>query len=491
MVLPFSKITSTYEHALAYAFHKIDKRGLLIDEDKLNFLDGEVTNEIQTLCSDLSRNWGIYTYVGDIKPPFPIGTYATYTNINSTSGARSFLNTLKILGFDVPKSRKKNKDGDYEQKESTDELALRQIFAETKDENISKVMRIRELNKMKTTYINARLYNNVFLSNYGVANTVTGRRSSKKHIFGFGGNSQNFPKHSVLGEKYRECIVARPGHIFLSVDQIQAEDWPVSALADNQTALNQMRTGVDRHTKLASFIFKIPEDSRTEKQWKDSIERYLGKKTRHANNYGMQAKRLSLTLAGEGFAFDVPSCKLMLEAVDKYDPNIKLVFHKYIQDCIKANRTLRNPLNRERQFFGFRPNNPNYELFNEAYSWIPQSTVGDNTGLAVVAMESFSNKWIVQEGHDSIVQEVPEDEASLLTAFSHAKEAFDREIVFYNNISLKIPIEAELGYAFAGKILGFRKLKDFSEDGLVKLFREMQKEREDAKSPIGGLVTTI
>ena len=116
-------------------------------------------------------------------------------------------------------------------------------------------------------------------------------------------NTENSPK------SFRRCLVARPGKIFLMVDQMQAEDWPTSALANNMEALDDLKNGVDRHRKLGCLIFDIPWDYYTDKEWKDSIERYLGKKTRHANNYGMRANTMSDSLAKEGILLPRSSVK--------------------------------------------------------------------------------------------------------------------------------------------------------------------------------------
>ena len=160
----------------------------------------------------------------------------------------------------------------------------RRITSILPEENpaIRALLRIRELATLRARYINANLFNQgqqqVFLTNYNCAGTVTGRRGSRKHSFGFGGNAQNFPKHGELAKVYRRCLVARPGCILLSVDQMQAEDWPTSALANNTEALQDLELGVDRHRKLACAIFQLPWDHYSDTQWKESIERYLGKK---------------------------------------------------------------------------------------------------------------------------------------------------------------------------------------------------------------------
>src|SRR5208282_255166 len=124
----------------------------------------------------------------------------------------------------------------------------------------------------------------------------------------------------------------------------------------------------------------------------------------------------SEALAKEGgFTVPIDSCKNILNIVDRIDPNVKRIFHKYIQEELaKSAHLLRTPLGRERAFLGLRSGEKNYSILNEAYSYIPQSTVGDNTGLAVCELEKCHN-YILQDGHDSLCQELPDSEQEIRT----------------------------------------------------------------------------
>ena len=489
----FQKVGYQYEQALAAAYHRIDDRGILVDVAALDLLRKEVESEIANVCGTLSSNWGILVYVGKIQPSFNSGNVSTLwqrsVNINANSGDSSILNTLKSLGYKVPAVRKKNKDKEWEMKESADELALQKMFAETGDINLKHLMRVKELTKLLGTYINARLYRDTFYSTYGVASTVTGRRGCSKHVFGFGGNAQTFPSHTSdrFTHDYRKCLVARPGTIFFSVDQKSAEDWPVSALAGNYQALKELGAITwpesDRHTRLAAFVFGIPVSQYTRKEWKDDSHpagtmRYIGgKKARHANNYRMKAQRMSEELAKLGFSFTKQACEGILAKVNQADPLIQTVFHKYVETCINTDRTLRTPLGRERQFFNFRPGSPNNEALNEACAYIPQSTVGDNTGLAVLYLDSIAKiPYVINEAHDSIKQEVPDNLSELERVFIQTDKAFDRTLRFYNGIEVKIPIEAELGYDFENKV----SLKDYTIEALREAYYEIQQKYKKA-----------
>jgi hypothetical protein len=274
------------------------------------------------------------------------------------------------------------------------------------------------------------------------------------------------------------------------VDQISAEDWPVSALSENHQALKELRDDTDvygRHTRLASVIFGIPLNAKTPNEWKESMERYLGKKTRHASNYDMKAGRMSDALAQEGFSFSESDCNMLLKKVAAHDPSVQKIFHQYVKDTISKTHMLVTPFGRERQFLGARPNDSNSSVFKEAYAYIPQSTVGDNTGMAVLKMEShydLSERRIVQEGHDSIVQDVRDDTETVYRYLLRVVDSFKRTIVFHNGITVEIPIEAEVGYDFQTTV----KVKEVTRAG-VKAAIEKLKDKLAAVEPKQVLIT--
>lgn len=484
-------INSTYEHELAYHYHNIDMRGLLIDvKKKEEYVRAQVELELQNNLDSLTNIWGIKVYVGTEN------NEGSNNSLNINSAKKLFL-ALKDFGYKLPKIRKKNEEtNEYEMKESVAKLALVKLLTDptlwpstpNAGESIKKLMECVEIKTFITRYLDARLYRDFYYTNYNVASTKSGRRGSKKNIFGVGGNAQNFPSRGRLSGLWKECIIARPNNIFFFVDQISAEDWPVQALSNNTTALDEMRKGVNRHYKFASQIFNISPDVLkynrdsenvikgliTEQQQQQAeMQYYMGKKGRHANNYGMQPTRFSESLASEG-GFTVPlnTCKDILNIIDRIDPNVKRVFHNYIQECLRAPlHLLKTPLGRERQFLGLRSGEKNYNIFNEAYSYIPQSVVGDNTGLSVCYLEKC-HPYIKQDGHDSLCQELPDREDELLRVFNNTKKAFTRTITFYNGISIDIPIEGMIGYDWKHKHV----LKHYTEDELIKVYREIRKE---------------
>ena len=477
-------ITSNYEHQLAYHFHNIDNRGLMVDVPKRDIARVHVQKELDDNCQFLTNLWNIPVYIGTENNPGDKNSL----NVNSI---QRLLESLKSLGYNVPKIRKKDEETDeYEYVDSVAKLALVKLLADPtcwpsqgSGDGIKKLLEIKEAITFKNRYLDARLHKNIYYSNYNIASTLTGRRGSKKNIFGFGGNSQNFPSRGRLSSLWKECIISRPNRVFFFVDQISAEDWPVQALSNNTTALDEMRRGVNRHYKFASQIFNISvEDLKKarnnegglytpEQVYAAEMQYYMGKKGRHANNYGMQPTRLSESLAAEGgFTVPIETCKNILATIDRIDPNVKRVYHKYIQECLASSlHKLVTPLGRERQFLGLRSGEKNYSIFNEAYSYIPQSTVGDNTGLAVCELEKCYN-YILQDGHDSLCQELPDNESELRRVFANTAKAFKRTITFHNGVQIEIPIEGMIGYDWLHK----EKMKVYTEDCLIETYKKVK-----------------
>jgi hypothetical protein len=493
------RVTSTYEHALQACYYHIGNRGIRVDTQRVDEARAIVKAEISRQLAIVSNQWSCKVFIGAENNPTEIeGQFSGAVNLNATQGKYRLLDKLKQLGYTVPKVTRKNEEGDYESKESTEELVLQKLLQTNQfkhpgsDPAIKAILKVRELGKLQSTYLNARLYPRggeyYFLSNYNVAGTVTGRRSSRRHTFGFGNNSQNFPKHSDVAALARRCFTARPGNIFLMVDQVSAEDWPVSALSENHTALAELRGGVDRHTKLASEIFGIPIASRTKREWKESMERYLGKKTRHASNYDERATMMSDSLIKEGFYYPVKDCEFLLTKMGQLDPNVKGVFHRYVQETVSRTHMLVTPFGRERQFLSARPADHNSTVFKEAYAYIPQSTVGDNTGFAALYLETrypVEERFIVQEGHDSIVQDLRDDTETVYKYLLRTQSAFNRRIKFHNGLEVEIPIEAEVAYDFNTTV----KIGEFSRAGVKAAIQELREEVARQARDKGVLVT--
>lgn len=465
---------SEYEMPLARAFYHIDKRGVLIDQDRLGKFIKLLESRLVGCCNVIESEVKM-----KVVPKQPKGVKTPPGTLNLSSPKQLIdviTNVLKI------KLKSQFNYKDKTSSISSGEEALNEAYAQSGNIALKSILEARELNKIKGTYAEAVLVDSVLYTSYGVANTVTGRRSARATIFtnqdgnAIGTNAQNLPKQSDLGKQFRECIISRPGHIFVSCDQAQAEDWIVSAIiADNgggTHGLDELKAKADRHKNLAMKIFKKPESE----CGKGTMLRYMGKKTRHAGNYGMQAPRMAAVLAAEGFAVNRQYCEVLLNEFHKAEPEIRNTFQYRVENELRTSRTLQTPIGRTRYFFGLRPGADNGKLFKEAYSYIPQSTVGDNTGLAVLHCENVQPGWVHMDHHDAITLEVPDSERDIRSAISLLTEAFNRKLEFPNGTVVQIPVEFELGYDLKNEVDFNPKCPADLETGLPSILHGLRQQ---------------
>ena len=455
-----------YEMPLARAFYNINQRGIATDPIKLAELRSFIITELEGSCNQILASVGHCGFrkvlaKSETKKPDP-----TILNLSSTP---QILQTLKALGMTPPK--KKRADNTWS--ESSDEESINELFAETGHPFLKKLLRVRELNKLLGTYVDVELEGDTLFGSYFVTGTVTGRRSCRENFLGLGGNLQNGPKHTDLADKYRACLIARPGHIFVKCDQVSAEDWLVTGIIADQggdyTGFNELKQGIDRHAKLAAFIFGKPIGL----CGKDTPERFMGKKVRHAGNYDMEAFRFSQVMAGEGHVMAESFCIWLLDRFHLANPGIKNIYHRYVQEQLRLYRQLTTPFGFTRQFFGLRDYGDNKKIIKEGYAQIPQGTVGTNTGFAILWLEQNHPGHVILDDHDAVTLEVVDNMDAVCDATSWLQQAFDRTIRLPKGLSFKIPIEVELGYDLAS--MRTVKCELSNKDGLKAIYHGLKK----------------
>ncbi len=120
---------------------------------------------------------------------------------------------------------------------------------------IDMVLQYRELQKLKTTYIepfpslvspDGRIH-----TTYDQMGAATGRLSSSNP------NLQNIPIRTALGQEFRKAFVAEEGFQLVSADYSQIELRIVAHLAGDKKMIDAFRKGEDIHTRTASEIFEV------------------------------------------------------------------------------------------------------------------------------------------------------------------------------------------------------------------------------------------
>ncbi len=168
---------------------------------------------------------------------------------------------------------------------------------------IGKIKQLRELTKLRSTYVealpklvdqNSRLH-----SSFHQNTTATGRLSSTDP------NLQNIPIRSSWGHKLRQGLVADQGKVLISADYAQFELRIVAALAQDQPMLEVFEQERDIHTEMAAQLFEIEPDQVSKDQ------RRIAKTVNFGVLYGISARSLALGI--DGLEYDQAK-----QLIDKY-----------------------------------------------------------------------------------------------------------------------------------------------------------------------------
>lgn len=215
------------EMPLISVLANMEWNGVGIDADSLEFLDSEVDGELRSLEAE------IYSLAGE------------EFNINSSQQLGSIL--FEKLGLET---NKKTKTGF-----STDASVLMKLI--DRHPIIEKILRYRELAKLKSTYIDAlpRLINpktGRLHTTFSQVGTTTGRLSSSNP------NLQNIPVRTDLGRRVREAFVpARKTDEFLVADYSQIELRILAGFSESESLIQAFENDEDIHRATASEVFGV------------------------------------------------------------------------------------------------------------------------------------------------------------------------------------------------------------------------------------------
>lgn len=287
---------------------------------------------------------------------------------------------------------------------------------------------------------------------------------------------QTMTKHGDIGQDVRSMYEPEKGYVFLQADSAQAEARVVFLLADDEQALKDIDTH-DYHALTASWFFGGCEDDYSKRKLGyESPIRFAGKTLRHAGHLGASKRRAATSVNTDArkFKINLPpmteqEAERALNIFHTKQPKIRQVFHAGIIQALEKNRRyliapppygIQSKFGGKRQFFERWGD----ELFRQAFSYIPQRTITDNTKAAGLRLKNrIPNLRIILESHDSLLFMVREKEVDDLAPI--IKEEFERPINFENcslsRRSLVIPCEIEIGY-------NYQELSKFKMKELIK-----------------------
>ena len=212
----------------------------------------------------------------------------------------------------IDPSAKRTKTGAY----STTEEILEK-YRHT-HEIVDIILKIRGLNKLLATYINAlpELINPAtgkIHTTYNQTVTVTGRISSTNP------NLQNIPIRTDDGREIRRAFIPDPGCLFMSADYSQIELRLMADISGDPDMVAAFRAGADIHRATAAKIYKEPIEDVTDRQRRNAKTANFG------IIYGISAFGLSERL-------DIPraEAKMLIDGYFATYPRVK----EYIDEAI-------------------------------------------------------------------------------------------------------------------------------------------------------------
>jgi len=307
------------------------------------------------------------------------------------------------------------------------------------------ILKVRENRDMIERYLNAAVSSDGRMRcSFDITGTRSGRLSSRASLDGSGTNLQNIP--TVM----REMFVPDDGKVFVYRDYSQAEARVVAYLARAEGLIELFEdSSRDIHKENAARMFNVKLENVTYEQ------RYLAKRAVHACNYGMEASRLVEIVNADshitGVKINYQQAQAIIDAYFMLYPEIKSVFWREVETQLKKTLTLNTPFGRKRTFFSRWDD----KLLREAYSYKPQSTVGDLCCKALVrcyheiqvARPDLGAELLLNV-HDSLLMQC--DVASAPEVAALMEKSMDIPMTIDDRI-FRIPTDCKIGYNWYDK----------------------------------------
>ena len=369
------------EMPLVEVLSAIEQAGVRLDVEFFRNMSQELTLDLSELETQL------YEIAGE------------QFNINSTQQLSDIL--FKKLGL-PHEGLKKTKSGHY----STAAAVLESLKQSDSSGIIEKIIKYRELGKLKSTYVDAlpemvnpqtgRIH-----TSFNQTGAITGRIASNSP------NLQNIPIRSKIGQKIRRGFVTDPGWVFLAADYSQVELRVLAHISQDDALINAFLQDQDIHSTTAAAVYNVPLEEVTFDQ------RRFAKAVNFGLIYGMGAFRLSrdseLTLA--------EAEKYIDEYFERF-PGIR----RYLDETKEKARTegyVETLMGRRRYFpiFKVPASGSNRQVMmraeREAVNHPIQGTAADIIKIAMEqlheALADYQARMVLQV-HDELVLEVPEEE---------------------------------------------------------------------------------
>ena len=294
----------------------------------------------------------------------------------------------------------------------------------------AKVLRYRELAKMKSTYLDAlprmRRADGLVHTSFNQTVTTTGRLSSSDP------NLQNIPVRTDFGRRVRACFVPlREGDVFVGADYSQIELRLLAHLSGDEHLIDAFCSGADFHANTAARVFGVPVEEVTLQL------RSRAKAVNFGIVYGQQAFGLAQSL-GIGFK----EAQAMIDRYFEAYPRVRAYLDETVE-AAKACGYATTMFGRKRHIPELKASNKMQRSFGErtAMNHPMQGSAADIIKLAMNEVErrlvadGFKAKLMLQV-HDELDFSAPAEEVERLSEMVAS--------VMDSVVELKVPLIAEV-----------------------------------------------
>ena len=390
------------ENPLMEVLANMEYIGFKIDKEELERLGEKYSIEIETLTSEIYELAGVEF---NIKSPKQLGE-------------------VLFDHLDLPVI-KKTKTGYSTNAEVLEKLQGQHPI-------IDKVLRYRQIVKLKSTYIDGYIDlinadNGRIHSSFNQTITTTGRISSTEP------NLQNIPIRTEDGKLIRKAFVAsNSDYTLVDADYSQIELRVLAHISGDEKMKEAFRENIDIHTKTASEVFHVPLDEVTPGIRSDA----------KAVNFG-----IVYGISDYGLSRDLNiSRKEAGEYIKNYLETYKDI-RKFMVDIVeegKSNGFVETLLHRRRYIPELQAKNFNVRSFGEriAMNTPIQGTAADIIKVAMVAVyralkdKGLKSKLVLQV-HDELIIETVKEELDEVKSL--IKDLMESAITL--DIPLKVDVE--------------------------------------------------
>jgi DNA polymerase I-like protein with 3'-5' exonuclease and polymerase domains len=396
-ILQNKKLAWVYENILIPGTRfliDVQDNGVPFDRQRLLIAQEAMQNDIDEAIETLYKNEKIRKFEEIQGKQF---------NPNSTVQLRSLL--FDALGLSP--TGKKTGTGAH----STDAEVLQELAEKSDVPGL--ILNIRQKSKIKNTYLDKIIpqldRDSRLRTGFNLHGTTSGRLSSSGKL-----NMQQLPRDNPA---VKGCIKAAPGHKIIAMDLTTAEVYIAAVLADDKELMDVFRSGGNFHSTIAHKVFRLPcEVSEVATLYSD--KRQAAKAVTFGIMYGAGAAKIADEVTkSSGKPFSKREAQ---EAIDDYFK----AFHKLREwldnnaKFIKQNAFIYSAFGRKRRL-------PNVESADNAIkgstvrsglNFLVQSVASDVNLLGAIDMGAYikakgMKARIFALVHDSILAEVPDDEA--------------------------------------------------------------------------------